>query len=167
MSTATRLRILVVCSGNIGRSPLAEGLLRHALADRLGADVSDLRAKGIEVSSAGADAPEGHPASKRGMVFAAERGIDLAEHRATSLTAEMAEAADIIYGMDLSHIGDVGALSAAAVARTLLWEGKGSEIPDPHHESDEFFVAVGRRIEAALPRRVDEILAMRAERLSE
>ncbi|MCP3996415.1 MAG: low molecular weight phosphatase family protein, partial [bacterium] len=113
----------------------------------------------------GTDAPEGHGASKRGIAFAAERGLDLRRHRAIRLTAEMADEADFIYGMDRDQIDGVRALSIAAAARTRLWEGEGSEIPDPHYESDQFFVAVGNRIESALPDRVDEILAEHARRI--
>ncbi len=77
----------------------------------------------------------------------------------------MADEADFIYGMDRDQIDGVRALSIAAAARTRLWEGEGSEIPDPHYESDQFFVAVGNRIESALPDRVDEILAEHARRI--
>ena len=154
------LRVLVVCSGNIGRSPLAAALLRSALAERMGVDPDDLESAGVEVTSAGINAPQGHGASKRGMAFAAGRGIDLSAHSSTLLTAELADGADVIYGFDTSHIGGVGALSTQAVAKTVLWEGPGLEIPDPHHESDQFFVAVGERIEAALTAVLDDVLAM-------
>ena len=154
------VRVLVVCAGNIGRSPLAAALLRKALADRLGIAVHQLASAGFDVSSAGTEAPEGYAASKRGMRFASERGLDLADHRARRLTKEHAQRADVIYGFERAQIGGVGAVSVEAVARTLLWEGEGREIPDPHHESDEFFNAVAERIESAVPSRVDEILAL-------
>jgi protein-tyrosine-phosphatase len=139
-------------------------LLKAALADRLGITPAGISAAGIEVSSAGTNAPAGHGASKRGIPFAAERGLDLRGHRATLLTAEMADEADIIYAMDLAQVDGVRALSTAAAAKTKLWEGEGSEIPDPHYESDAFFVAVANRIESSLPNRVDEILVEHARR---
>ena len=157
---AKPVRVLVLCSGNIGRSPLAAALLRSALAERLGVEQGGLVDAGFDVSSAGTAAPEGHVASKRGMAFAVERGLDLSDHRARTLTTAMAEEADIIYGFDRSHVGGVGAVSVEAVSKTALWEGEGSEIPDPHHESDEFFREVAVRIEAAVPVRVNELLAM-------
>ena len=164
MTRTGPLRILVLCSGNIGRSPLAASLLEDALAQRLNVPVSELGAAGVSVQSAGTDAPEGHEASKRGVAFAAERGVDLAGHRATQLTSDLVQEADLIYGMDRHQVAGVGNLALVAVAKTLLWEGEGREIPDPHHESDEFFWDVGERIEAALPEVVAEVVTMVAAR---
>ncbi len=152
--------VLVLCAGNVGRSPLAAALLKNALADRLGVAVDDLSSAGVEVTSAGTAAPTGHPASKRGSRFAREHGLDLSQHRARVLTREIADDAAIIYGFDCSQVAGVGSVSTEAVSRVVLWGGEGDEIPDPHHESDDFFTEVAHRIEAAVPARVDEVLAM-------
>ncbi len=153
------LRVLVLCAGNIGRSPLAAALLRRALARELDVPLRELEPRGLVVVSAGTEAPIGHPASRRGMAFAAAHGIDLSDHEAALLTAPLAEAADVIYGFDRAQVDAVRSVSPSAASRVRLWGGKGSEIPDPHHESDEFFVAVAERISAAVPDRAEEILA--------
>ena len=154
------LRVLVVCAGNIGRSPLAAAFLRHTLAEELETPLSELEPLGLLVRSAGIEAPIGHPASVRGQAFAVGHGVDLSDHEATLLTAPLVEAADVIYGFDRSQIEGVRAVSPAAASQVRLWAGKGIEIPDPHHESDDFFVAVAEQIVAAVPERTAEILAM-------
>lgn len=158
------VRVLVLCAGNIGRSPLAAALLEHELAAELGVSVVDLAAAGVEVKSAGIEAPEGHGVSRRGQAFAEPLGIDMSEHSATLLTAEMVVAADIIYAMDRTQIDGVGRLVPGGDSKVILWEGEGMEIPDPHHESDDFFVSVGQRIVATLPERAREILTFRTAR---
>ena len=152
-------RVLVLCNGNIGRSPLAAALLENALATELGVPSSGLSGAGFEIASAGIEAPEGHPASRRGRAYAARLGINLDDHSSTLLTAEELEAADLIYAMDGAQIDGVGRLVPGAEHRVIMWEGEGREIPDPHHESDAFFVAVADRIVAVLPQRVREVLS--------
>ena len=156
------VRVLVLCNGNIGRSPLAAAMLQHALAKELGVPPASLAAAGYEINSAGIEAPEGHAASRRGRAYADPLGVDLSPHAATVLTSEMAERADIIYAMDRAHIDGVGRVARGAQDSVILWEGEGSEIPDPHHESDEFFVEVGDRIAAVMPERVREVLSFRS-----
>ena len=144
------MRILVLCTGNIGRSPLAEVMLRRALAAGLDVADDELGDHGFVVSSAGTGAPEGHPASRRSIAVAAGRGLDLTGHAATQLTALAVAAADRIYCMDRSQLEAVGAIDPAAVSRAELIAGEGVEIPDPHYQNDEFFYAVAQRVEAAV-----------------
>lgn len=156
----SRLRILVLCAGNIGRSPLAEAMLARALAEGLGVGADDLAAAGVVVLSAGTDAPEGHPASSRGIALAAEEGLDLSGHRATRLTAAAARDADVIYGMDKAQLAGVSTIVPTAGTKTQLLAGEGIEIPDPHYQSDEFFREVAVQVEQAAQKRAEELLAL-------
>ncbi len=113
------MRILFVCSGNICRSPFAEALARE-LNDR--ADV--------EFASAGTIALNGNPASATGIEVAAARGIDLENHRATHLTAEVVAASDLVYAMEEEHIASVLALDPGA--RVELLSPEGNAMPDPY-----------------------------------
>lgn len=93
MSNAEPRHVLVVCYGNICRSPMAEALLRREL-QQAG------MASEVEVSSAGVRAQEGHPAAAGARAAAAAHGIDLESHVAQRLTADMALQADAIIAMD-------------------------------------------------------------------
>jgi protein-tyrosine phosphatase len=88
--------ILVVCTGNICRSPIAEGLLRNALQRRFG-DAAPV------VSSAGTSGLEGSDAMPESVQAAYELGVDIAGHRGRRLTAEMAEASDLLLCMASNH----------------------------------------------------------------
>ena len=152
------MRILVLCAGNIGRSPLAEVLIRSQLAGDLGISEQELERHGVAVASAGTDALEGHPASRRGIAFALSRGLDLGNHSATQVTTEALGAADLIYCMDRHQLDAVFRLEPNAAGRAQLLAGEGIEIPDPHFQNDEFFREVAARIERAVADRKQELL---------
>ncbi len=88
--------ILVICTGNICRSPIAEGLLRDALYRRFG-DGSP------EVSSVGTSGLEGSRAMPESVRAAAEMGIDIGDHVARRLTPVIADASDLLLCMATDH----------------------------------------------------------------
>ena len=88
--------ILVICTGNICRSPISEGLLRDALERRFGAAAPG-------VSSAGTSGLEGSGAMPESVLAASELGIDIAGHVARRLTPEMASEADLLLCMARDH----------------------------------------------------------------
>jgi protein-tyrosine phosphatase len=88
--------ILVVCTGNICRSPIAEGLLRAELGRRFGDGAP-------EVTSAGTAGWEGSPATPEGIDAAGELGVDISVHRARKVRGEMARDADLIVCMAGEH----------------------------------------------------------------
>jgi protein-tyrosine-phosphatase len=121
------LRIALVCTGNTCRSPLAEALLRQALVAR---GVTD-----VEVSSAGTGAWEGAPASEGAYLVALELGLDLSEHRARLLTADVIAESDLILTMARHHRARVLELDATGQVH-LLGEfagraGVDAEVADP------------------------------------
>jgi len=87
--------ILMVCTGNICRSPMAEGLLRHMLPE-------NLKLK-VHVHSAGTHGLDDQPAASFAIQAAAEMGVDIAGHRARSLDPEMVSQADLILVMEPFH----------------------------------------------------------------
>ena len=88
--------ILVICTGNICRSPISEGLLRDALERRFGAAAPG-------VSSAGTSGLEGSGAMPESVQAASELGIDIAGHVARRLTPAMASEADLLLCMASDH----------------------------------------------------------------
>lgn len=119
--------VLFVCTGNICRSPLAEALMRRELTERRRHDVT--------VSSAGIGAWDGAPASEGAYLVAMENGLDLSEHRARLLTADLVEHADLILTMSRHHVERAGEFGGADRTR-LLGEyagrtGPAAEVSDP------------------------------------
>jgi protein-tyrosine phosphatase len=159
--------ILVLCAGNIGRSPLAEVMLRAALASALGWTEAEMQSRGVVVASAGTDAPEGHAASARGLAYAAERGFDLSRHRAHSLTGQELVDADLVLCMDLQQVTAVAVMYVAAMDKAELMAGEGVEIPDPHHKSDIFFRDIAGRIELAVQERIPGLAARIAAQVND
>ena len=104
--------ILVVCSGNICRSPMAEGLLRHAMEGRSGLHVPSIR-------SAGTIAMEGTPATREAITAARDRGVDIEAHRARRLTDAMIGDADLLVCMAAEHREEIDERVPEATDRTF------------------------------------------------
>ncbi len=102
--------ILFLCTGNVCRSPMAEGIFRQAIQGR----------GEYQVLSAGLGAAEGQPPSPYAVQAVKELGIDISGLRSRMLTVEMVEQADYIFGMTHSHIDTVGALYPHAAEKTFL-----------------------------------------------
>jgi protein-tyrosine-phosphatase len=99
------MRILFVCTGNTCRSALADALARKVIVERALADV--------EVQSAGTSAWDGAPASDGALLVGMERGLDLSQHRAQTLTRELVRDADLILAMGPHHLERIEALGGA------------------------------------------------------
>src|SRR5690349_14629358 len=84
-------RILVVCVGNICRSPMAAAVLSHRVS---------AAGRKVTVESAGLAALVGHPADEMAQTLMAERGLDIGEHRARQLTAEMLRDFELVLVME-------------------------------------------------------------------
>ena len=104
--------ILVVCTGNVCRSPIAEGLLRAGLSSRLGRDAPT-------VSSVGTMGWSGSGADPNSVEAAAERGVDISGHRARELTDRHVASATLILAMSREHARAVVAREPEAGSRTF------------------------------------------------
>jgi protein-tyrosine phosphatase len=151
--------VLVVCTGNICRSPTAEGILRaHAvkrgLVDR------------VRIASAGThDYHVGDAPDPRTVKHARKRGYDLSAQRASQVTAEHFHTFDYILAMDRGHLRILKALAPrdarAKVGMFLEASGKwkGEDVPDPYYGGVEAFERVLDMVEEAAERWLDRIEA--------
>lgn len=127
--TKPMYEILMVCTGNICRSPMAEGLLKHLLPPELKSQVN--------IRSAGTHGLHGHQAEPNAVAAMAHWGIDIGSHRARLLTYDMIRQADLILAMEKAHLEAIRGMSlfARPDARLLTHFGPShlsSEIADPY-----------------------------------
>ena len=104
--------VLVICTGNICRSPMAEGFLRSVLERRFRIDAPT-------VDSAGTQGWEGSGAQQGSIVAAREREVDIGAHRARRLTVSMIERADLVVAMAGEHREAVARAVPDAAGRTF------------------------------------------------
>lgn len=119
--------VLVVCTGNMCRSPMAQVLLRAELDGRGAVDVT--------VESAGTGAWDGAPASEGAYLVSLEHGHDLSGHSARLLTRDLVQRADLILTMSRHHRARVEELGGAGKAHVLGEfagrRGPNAEVSDP------------------------------------
>ncbi len=119
--------ILVLCEGNICRSPMAQGLLSAGLPR-------------AQVRSAGLGALVGMPADDTAVRLMQYRGIDITPHRATQITRQMCLEADMVLVMDAEQRDRVAAMYPQSRGRVFkLGEYTKRDIPDPYRQAETAF----------------------------
>jgi protein-tyrosine-phosphatase len=148
------MHLLFICTGNTCRSPLAEGIARHQIAERQLLDVS--------VGSAGTSAWPDAPASDGALLTALEHGVDLGDHRARQLSPELVAAADLLLTMGPHHLDRAEALGGAGRSHllTAYGSGTGHAVSDPFGGDLEVYrqtyLELEREITAVFDRLVSE-----------
>ena len=135
-------RILIVCVGNICRSPMAEVVLRKHLG---GGDE-------VVVESAGLAALVGNPIDPIAERVLADHGLTAQGHAARQVTEAMISKADLVLAMQRRHVGAIHAIAPQARGKTFLvgkWEGD-DEVPDPYGKTMPVFEDAYRRIDRML-----------------
>ena len=140
--------VLFVCTGNVCRSPMAEGLFRQAVRGR-----GEYR-----VLSAGLGALEGQPPSPYAVQAVKELDIDISGQRSRMLTPDLVHQADYIFGMTHSHIDTVMMLYPFAAEKTFLLRDFDEtldqfekDISDPIGGSYEIYLTCRDQIEQGIP----------------
>ena len=151
------LSILVVCTGNICRSPTGEGVLRAA---------AERRGLAVRVASAGThDYHVGEAPDPRAVKHASKRGYDLSTLRASQVEPADFSRHDYILAMDRGHLRMLRAIAPAkARAKVGLFleasaSWKDEDVPDPYYGGPEGFERVLDMVEEAAARWLDRIEA--------
>jgi protein-tyrosine phosphatase len=134
-------RILIVCVGNICRSPTAEYMFRHRLSF-----------EGTSVQSAGLGALVGKRMDPLALEILGENGIEGEGHRARQVTSSMLRDAGLVLAMEQGHVASLMRMAPEASGKMMLldrWEQRG-DIPDPYRLGREAFEYVYQRIDRAV-----------------
>ena len=131
--------VLVLCTGNICRSPYAEAVLKQ-------------RATGISVDSAGLAAMVDYEADATGQSVARDRGIDMSGHKAKQVTRSLIGQSDLILVMDDEHLSRLHRKYPDSRGKSFkLGKLKGDKnIVDPYLKSQSFFELVFNEIDEAV-----------------
>lgn len=139
-------KILVVCTGNICRSPIAEGLLKLSLPDKI-------------IFSAGTMAMVGDGADLMSIEVAAAQGLDISAHRAQQLTQPMLQAADLVLTLDGSHgdwINRRYPHFRGKVHKLGRWQ-QDADVPDPYRRPKALFEQVYQQMASQVDGWVEKI----------
>lgn len=127
--------ILVVCVGNICRSPMGEFFLKHNNPN-------------LNISSAGLSALVNHPADDKAIFCMDQKHIDIRTHRARQINEDLISQSDLILTMSLNqqkHIEQHWPFAKGKVFRLGHWQGE--NVPDPYRHDQAFFNETCKNIE--------------------
>ena len=142
--------ILVVCVGNICRSPMAEALLMSALREQ----------GNIKVESAGLGALVGHPADDYSLELMDEMGEDVSTHRARQIHPDMVREADLVLVMEAGHKRAIDTADPTARGKVhRLGEWQDRDIDDPYRQPKAAFADALEEIQEGVASWVQKIKA--------
>lgn len=146
------VKLLFVCTGNICRSPTADGIMRARIAEAGLADRISCDSAGMHGYHAG------DPPDSRSIATARKFGVDISDLRARKAVPADLDEFDVIAAMENAHLRQLLALRPqkprAEIRLLPSWLGEPGEVPDPYYD-DRSFVPVYRLIE----RSVDALFA--------
>lgn len=151
------VQFLFVCTGNTCRSPMAEGIFRKYLAEKLGCEVDHLNRMGYKVISAGIIDTAGASASREAMQACRAKGIDIMSHKSKELSLQLIQESDFIFVMEQMHYDSIISLCSDAESKCMLL-AENQDIADPIGQKQEYFNSCLEIIEKAVKKRIDEFV---------
>ncbi|MGA2093927.1 MAG: L-threonylcarbamoyladenylate synthase [Sedimentisphaerales bacterium] len=152
-----QVTILFVCTGNSCRSPMAEGLFKKYLAEKLACPVDALEQKGYIIRSAGTMGMVGFPATGEAINACMAKGVDISAHRSSALTKYLIEQSDLIYVMARVHGEAVVEISPEAAEKCLLL-AEDYDIEDPIGRSQLVYDSCADLIDKAVKKIIGELV---------
>lgn len=150
LSSSTSFTILIVCTGNTCRSPMAESLLK----DKLKSHVESMT---FRVVSAGVAAQPGGPASEGALVAMKERGLSLDEHQSRSISQSLLERSDLILTMTSNHRQAILSRWPQVSSKVFCLAPAGSDVSDPYGGPIEAYRKCADRIDQCLDEWVEKL----------
>jgi protein-tyrosine phosphatase len=144
----------MVCTGNICRSPMAEGFLRHSLPPVLQSEVT--------VRSAGTHGLHGNRAEPLAVKAASAHGVDISDHRARMLDAPLIRSADLVLAMERFHLDRIDDLLIFRCKYSLMLgkfdeQRESPEIEDPYGLAFDAYQTCANELTACMPGLIDFI----------
>lgn len=142
--------VLLVCTGNTCRSPMAEVLAKSRFAQRLGCETAELEDRGVLVMSAGIAAMPGGRATLEAVEAMRAKQLDLTTHESQPVSDQLVDYADVILTMTARHRDGLLSRWPEAASRTFLLSQDGSSIGDPIGGPPQLYARCAEQIDAEL-----------------
>ncbi|MFK7737232.1 MAG: Sua5/YciO/YrdC/YwlC family protein [Pirellulaceae bacterium] len=150
------LIVLIVCTGNTCRSPMAEVLMKKRLAERF-PDAFANQESQIHVSSAGLNAFPGGPASSEAQLVMDKCGLDLGKHQSRTVTEQGLRQADLVLTMTNGHRNAILNQFPDLESKVHLLSGGREDVSDPFGGTESVYAACAEQIDGFVEKWVERI----------
>lgn len=151
------LMVLLVCTGNTCRSPMAELLMRARFAECWKCKLDELEERGVVVVSAGIAAAPGCPPSSEAVQVMREQGLDLTRHEAQPLTEQLVRHADLILTMTQNHLQSITERWPSAADRACMLLPEKADVADPIGQTVGAYRDCAEQIAAGIKHHADRL----------